>query len=44
MAEKFTCAACGATFESKSELETHTKKAHMQPGETASSGQKQKPQ
>lgn len=43
MAEKFTCAACGGTFESKAELDAHTKKEHMQPSQTTASGQKQKP-
>jgi quinol monooxygenase YgiN len=42
VAEKFTCGACGGTFESKAELDAHTKKEHMQPSEPAAPG-KQKP-
>jgi hypothetical protein len=40
MGETFTCEACGGTFTSKQELETHNRKEHAaQPSETTAKGQ-----
>jgi len=42
MAEKFTCQACGATFDSKEKLDQHTKTQHMQPSQPTAGGQQKK--